>query len=188
MPCPLSPVTEPSCDSGRVQGGEVGRGLRGPGPQESDLLRATCAAPGVGTKWKAEGGGVPETAQGQPGHLGAMSLRHRVQNSTCCLHISLTTAPGLSYHGREGMTTLPNGLNLSLKSSAREIPRPLEATCSIRSPWPLSCAWSLHWENYCFLSTAPLQLWTRGHQALQGALGLLRSGYWQVGTGVDSPA
>lgn len=36
--------------------------------------------------------------------------------------------------------------------------------------------------------TAPLQLWTRGHQGLQGALGLLRTWHRQVGTGVDSPA
>lgn len=72
-----------------------------------------------------------------------LSLCLRVQNSICCLHISLTTAPGLSYRGREGMTTLPSGRNLSLKSSAREIPRPLEATCSMGNPWPLSCAWSL---------------------------------------------
>lgn len=134
---------------------------------------------------------MSEAAQGQSGCLEAMSQSQNADSNLLPTHIP-------SYHGYEGMATLPNGLTLSLKSSTREILRPLKAACSMESPWPLSCAWSLHRENCCFLPRAsslkthlpiaPLQIWTRGHQGLQGALGLLRTLHRQVGTGVDSSA
>lgn len=60
---------------------------------------------------------MPEAAQGQLGCLGTMSRSQSADSNLLPTHIP-------SYHGNEGIATLPNGLTLSLKSSAREILRP----------------------------------------------------------------
>lgn len=61
-------------------------------------------------------------AQGSQGALKSVSLGHP------CLRIYQAAAPGLFYHESEGVATLPKGSNFLLRSSVREIPRPLKAT------------------------------------------------------------